>query len=338
MVRVIPRREPMLNANDYQPPRLLRNPHLQSVLGSSSLRRRRGLRALAASGATTSELILDGGHGARLQAWHSRAPGGEPRGTALLLHGWQGSAESGYMRLAAARLLAGGLDVVRLNFRDHGDTHHLNEGLFHSNRLDEVVHAVADLVRRLRVADLAVAGYSLGGNHALRLGLRAPAAGLPLRHVAAVCPLVDPAATMDSMERAPQIYDWYFRRKWRTSLLRKRALFPEQHRYDDATLALDMRGLTAFLAARYAGFERVEDYFDSYSIAGDRLRALEVPASILMAEDDPVIPYDHFRHWRLPDRTVLEVARWGGHCAFVESLSGDGFAERWVAERLGGAL
>jgi len=328
----------MLTASDYQPPRLLRNPHLQSVLGSSSLRRRRGLRALAASGAVTTEYILDGGNGARLQGWHSHVHGHESRGTALLLHGWEGSAESGYMRLTAARLLADGLDVFRLNFRDHGDTHHLNEGLFHSNRLDEVVHAVADMVRRLRVRDLVVAGYSLGGNHALRLGLRASVAGLPLRRIAAVCPLVDPATTMTSMEHAPQIYDWYFRRKWRSSLLRKRALFPEQHRYDDATLALDMRGLTAWLAERYAGFERVEDYFDSYSIAGDRLAALDVPASILMAEDDPVIPIDDFRNWRLPARAELEVARWGGHCAFVENLSGDGFAERWVAERLGAAL
>jgi predicted alpha/beta-fold hydrolase len=328
----------MLTASDYQPPRLLRNPHLQSVLGSSGLRRRRGLHALAASGATTTEHILDGGNGVRLQGWHSRVHGHEPRGMALLLHGWEGSAESGYMRLTAARLLADGLDVFRLNFRDHGDTHHLNEGLFHSNRLDELVHAAADMVRRLRVRDLVVAGYSLGGNHALRLGLRAAVAGLPLRRIAAVCPLVDPATTMASMERAPQIYDWYFRRKWRSSLLRKRALFPEQHRYDDATLALDMRGLTAWLAERYAGFERVEDYFDSYSIAGERLAALDVPASILMAEDDPVIPFDDFRNWRLPAQAELEVARWGGHCAFVENLSGDGFAERWVAERLGSAL
>ena len=328
----------MLSAADYQPPRLLRNPHLQSVLGSSGLRRRRGLRALAASGATTTEHILDGGNGARLQGWHSHIPGREPLGTALLLHGWEGSAESGYMRLTAARLLGDGMDVFRLNFRDHGDTHHLNEGLFHSNRLDEVVHAVADMVRRLRVRDLVVAGYSLGGNFALRVGLRAGVAGLPLRRIAAVCPLVDPATTMASMERAPQIYDWYFRRKWRTSLLRKRALFPEQHLYDDATLALDMRSLTAWLAQRYAGFGRVEDYFDSYSIAGDRLATLGVPASILMAEDDPVIPFDDFHRWRLPATAELEVARWGGHCAFVENLYGDGFAERWVAERLRAAL
>jgi predicted alpha/beta-fold hydrolase len=328
----------MLNADDYRPPRLLRNPHLQSVLGSSGLRRRRGLRALAASGAATRELILDGGNGARLQGWHSAVPGREPTGIALLLHGWEGSAESGYMRLTAARLLGEGMDVFRLNFRDHGDTHHLNEGLFHSNRLDEVVHAAADMVRQLRVRDLVVAGYSLGGNFALRVGLRAEVAGLPLRHIAAVCPLVDPATTMSRMESAPQIYDWYFRRKWRTSLLRKRALFPEQHLYDDATLALDMRSLTAWLAERYAGFGRVEDYFDSYSIAGDRLAALQVPASILMAQDDPVIPFDDFQQWRLPAGVGLEVARWGGHCAFMESLSGDGFAERWVAERLRAAL
>ncbi|WP_028920176.1 YheT family hydrolase [Pseudoxanthomonas suwonensis] len=328
----------MLKATDYQPPRLLRNPHLQSVLGSSGLRQRRGLRALSAVGATTSEYILDGGNGARLQGWHSTVPGRRPRGTALLLHGWEGSAESGYMRLTAARLLADGLDVFRLNFRDHGDTHHLNEELFHSNRIGEVVHAAAEMVCRLQVRDLVVAGFSLGGNHALRLGLRAADAGLPLRRIAVVCPLVDPAATMDSMERAPQFYDWYFRRKWRSSLVRKRELFPERFGYDDATLAMDMRGLIGWLARQHAGFGTVEEYFESYSIAGDRLRGLGVPASILMAEDDPVIPVAHFRNWRLPATVELELARWGGHCAFVENLAGDGFAERWVADRLGAAL
>lgn len=328
----------MLTAADFQPPRLLRNPHVQSVLGSSALRRHRGLRALAASGAQTRELILDGGNGVRLQGWHSRVPGVQPRGTALLLHGWEGSAESGYMRMAAARLLGCGLEVFRLNFRDHGGTHHLNEDLFHSNRLDEVVHAAADMVARLRVRDLVVAGYSLGGNFALRLGLRAAVAGLPLRHIAAVCPLVDPARTMDHMERAPQIYDWYFRRKWRSSLLRKRELFPDRYGYDDATLRLDMRGLMGWLAQRHAGFGSVEAYFDSYSIAGQRLAALDVPADILMSRDDPVIPIDHFQDWQLPACARLEVASWGGHCAFLESLNGDGFAERWVAERLCAAL
>ncbi|MFC6840430.1 YheT family hydrolase [Xanthomonas theicola] len=323
-----------MNAADYLPPRWLRNPHLQSVLGSSALRLRRGEQLLAASGATTTSHILDGGDGVRLQGWLSIPAGAAPHGTVLLLHGWEGSADSSYMRLTAAQLLARGYQVFRLNFRDHGGTHHLNVDLFHSERLDEVVNAAGDLWRRFPAPALLAAGYSLGGNFALRLALRAPAAGLPLHRVAAVCPLLDPATTMQRIENGPQFYDWYFRRKWRESLLRKRELFPERHGYDDATLALDMRELMAWLAKRHAGFASLEDYFDSYSIAGERLLGLRVPADILIAEDDPVIPLDDFRRWRLPPPARLEVTRWGGHCGFIENARGDGFAERWVAERL----
>jgi predicted alpha/beta-fold hydrolase len=98
------------------------------------------------------------------------------------------------MRMTAARLLESGFEVVRLNFRDHGDTHHLNEEIFHSNRLDEVVNAAVDVAHRFPHRRFVAAGYSLGGNFVLRLALRAPEAGLPLARVAAVCPVLDPSA------------------------------------------------------------------------------------------------------------------------------------------------
>ena len=330
----------MLTVADYRPPRWLRNAHLQSALGSSPLRRRHGERALAAAGATTHVHLVDGGNGVRLQGLHSVVPGAPSRGLALLLHGWEGSAESSYMRLTAARLLDAGFEVFRLNFRDHGDTHHLNTELFHSNRIDEVVHAARDVARRFLRDDggtpqpLVAAGYSLGGNFALRMALRAPAAGLPLTRVAAVCPVLDPALTMQQMERGMPLYMRYFERKWRGSLQRKRALFPEHHGFDDATLKLRMRDLTQWLVERHTEFGTLDAYFDGYSIAGDRLAALQVPADILMSEDDPVIPVAEFRALRLPDSARLEVARWGGHCGFLENPRLDGYAERWVAERL----
>ena len=118
------------------------------MLSSSRMRLQRGLLLLAATGAVSEELILDGGDGVRLQGWHSHIEGREPKGMALLLHGWEGSAESSYMRMAAARMLEQGFDVVRLNFRDHGNTHHLNPGIFHSNLIDEVVHAAGDIAQR----------------------------------------------------------------------------------------------------------------------------------------------------------------------------------------------
>lgn len=324
----------MFTASDYRPPRWLRNAHVQSALGTSALRRRHGERELLATGAATTAHVIDGGDGVRLHGLHSFIPGRPARGLALLLHGWEGSAESSYMRLTAAQLLQRGFEVFRLNFRDHGDTHHLNEGIFHSNRIDEIVRAACDVAQRFARRPLVVAGYSLGGNFALRLALRAPAAGLALAHVAAVCPVLDPARTMDAMEQGMPLYMWYFERKWRGSLARKRELFPQLHSIDNQVLGLRMRPLTQWMVERHTDFGTLERYFDGYSIAGNRLAALSAPASILMAEDDPVIPVDGFRQIQLPANARLEIAPWGGHCGFLENARLEGFAERWVAEQL----
>src|SRR5690606_19727133 len=246
------------------------------------------------TGAQTRQVEVDGGDGVRLMGLHTTRPGMAPRGMALLLHGWEGSAESAYVCLAAAGFLARGWDVFRLNFRDHGGTHHLNPDIFHSARIDEVVHAALDVARRMPRPRLVAAGHSLGGNFALRLALRAPAAGLPLAAVAAVCPVLDPARTMESMERGLPLYMHYFERSWRRSLVRKRALFPDRVGFDDAVLRLRMRELTEWLVLRHTDFGSLDGYFDRYAIAGERLAGLRLPASILTAADDPVIPVDDF--------------------------------------------
>jgi len=330
---------PPAESRPYSPPWWLRSPHLQTMLGSSPWRRRRGAALLAATGAVSSTHLIDGGEGVRLQGVHSVVPGVEPRGLALLLHGWEGSADSSYMRLTAAQLLNRGFEVFRLNFRDHGDSHHLNEALFHSNRIDEVVHAARDVARRMQPpgTPLVAAGYSLGGNFALRLALRAPAAGLALARVAAVCPVLDPAQTMLKMERGWRVYLRYFEKKWRDSLLRKRALFPQKHDFDDRTLKLHMRELTEWLVQRHTDFGSIDAYFDGYSIAGNRLAGLQVPADILMAADDPVIPLAEFHALALPAHAHLQITARGGHCGFLLNAHLDGFGEQWVAEHLAAA-
>ena len=247
------------------------------------------------------------------------------------------------MRLAAARLLQRGYATFRLNFRDHGDSHHLNEAIFHSARIDEVVNASLDAVRRLwpqagPERPVVAAGYSLGGNFALRLALRAPAAGLPLARVAAVCPVLDPAATMLAMETGWRFYLHHFERKWRGSLQRKRALFPRLHDFDDSTLRLGMRDLTRWLVERHTDFGTLENYFDGYSIAGDRLSQLGMPAHILTSIDDPVIPVDGFHALALPPGAHLEIAPQGGHCGFLLGAGLDGYAEAWIADRLLGTV
>lgn len=323
----------MILTSPYRPPAWLRNPHLQSALSSGPLRRWHGQRRLAAAGAEHREHLLELPGGVRLHGVHSRRPE-PPHGLVLLLHGWEGSVESSYLLHAAAELLEAGFAVFRLHFRDHGGTHHLNPGMFHSCRLEEVVQAALWVAERHPDLPLSVAGFSLGGNFALRLAREAPAHGLPLVHAAAVCPVLDPAAGMDALEQAPGLYAWYFLRKWRVSLRRKRALFPEHCAVDPRVLGLGLRELTRWLVERHTDFGSLERYFDGYRIAGDRLAAVQVPLSVLTAADDPVIPIESFRQWRLPPKAWLEIADHGGHCAFLEDAGRRGYAERWLRLRL----
>ncbi|HET9048877.1 MAG TPA: alpha/beta fold hydrolase [Chiayiivirga sp.] len=319
----------------FQPPRGLRNPHLQSVLATSALRRIAARRVAQHLCERAEEFILDGDNGVRLQGFLSRqSHHAEARGLVVLLHGWEGRVDSNYVLYTGARLLDAGFDVFRLHFRDHGDTHALNPDLFHSCRIGEVVAAIADLAQRVAHHRLLVAGYSLGGNFALRVALAAPGVGLNLSHVAAVCPVVSPRAGLDAIEAAPWFYERYFVAKWGRSLRRKQALFPEHFQFDHGELHSGLRELTRVLVERYTDFATLEAYLDGYSIAGDRLAALAVPASILTAADDPIIPVADFHRLQLPAHVDVEVAEHGGHCGFIRDYRLHGFAEDWITARM----
>lgn len=321
----------------FAPSGLLRNPHLQSVLASSGLRRALALRRRARLEGGAQPHLLDCGGDVRLLGYHTAQQAlPEPRGLAVLLHGWEGSVQSTYLVHTGARLLEEGFDVFRLNMRDHGDTHHLNPELFHSCRIDEVVGAMRAISELFPTRPLAVAGYSLGGNFALRVALRAPSAGVPLAHAVAVCPVISPAAGLQAIENAPWFYQFYFLRKWRRSLQRKAELFPQQYdfsRWDDHA---GLRELTARMVEQYTDFGDLERYLDGYSIAGDRLASMEVRASILTAADDPIIPVDDFRALKLPSTVRLEIAPFGGHCGFLRSLGGRTYAEDFIAAAIAG--
>ncbi len=319
----------------FNPSWWLRNPHVQSVLASSGLRRWlfRSQRTALETGAT--EHILDCGDGVRLQGFYSRQSRlAAPRALAVLLHGWEGSVQSSYILHTGGRLLAEGCDVFRLNFRDHGETHHLNQDMFHSCRIGEVVGAVKQVAERFPQRPLLIGGFSLGGNFALRVALRAAAAGIPLRWVFAVCPVISPRAGLASIENAPWFYEYYFMRKWRGSLKRKQAKFPQRELFSKTELRTGMRELTRRMVERHTDFGTLENYLDGYSIAGDALAELRVPATIVTAADDPVIPVADFRALKLAPSTQLTIAEHGGHCGFIGGMGLRSWAEDFIVDQM----
>ena len=317
---------------DFAPPRGLDNPHLQSILASHRVRRWLRRDAIGGLQQRAQHILLDCGNGVRLQGWYNAAPSSPARGTVVLLHGWEGSALSSYLCNTAVALQNAGFATFRLEFRDHGAGQHLNEGLFHSCLIDEVVGAVREVGQRWPDTPLLLSGFSLGGNFALRVALRAPGAGIALTQAVAVCPVIDPAAGLAAMERAPWFYQQYFLLKWRRSLRAKQLAFPDRYDFGPWMKGLGMRAMTQALIVRYSEFESLEQYLDGYCLAHDRLAALEVPTAILTSEDDPIIPVEDFRRLSLSDSTRLYIVRHGGHCGFLEDWRLNSWAERFVVD------
>lgn len=318
----------MLQANQFKPPFYLRNPHLQTVLNSLGPRR---LRArLVSRRLDTQNLTLEAEDGTRLIGELDRAAdsGGK---LVVLLHGWEGSSRSCYMYTTAAQLLHRGLDVLRLNLRDHGDSHHLNRELFNSTRSPEVASALLRFVAQHGYDRVVVGGFSLGGSFALRIAADR-GQEMNLRAAFGVSPPIDPARAMDALNRGPRTYEQYFFAKWRDSLQRKLDHFPEYDYADELAAANTLDDLNRIFIPRFTVYETVDDYFAAYALVGDRLAKLQIPAHLIASEDDPIIPVADIERIDPIENLHIETHRHGGHCGFIENLAAKSWVERRIAE------
>jgi len=326
--------------NSFRPRRWLRGRHFQTILPSLPLRRARVQRRAQPLLATSVELLLDCGDGVTLQAFHASpaSRGREPgKRLAVLLHGWEGSADSQYLLSLAQTLFDADFEVVRLNLRDHGATHHLNRELFHSCRLPEVVGAMRALAGKFPDRPMVLAGFSLGGNFMLRVAAHAEARHLPIERVLAISPVLDPAATLGTLERGLSIYHTYFVRKWSRSLMKKQLAWPDHYDFNELLRVGSLREMTRQLVLSHTEYPTMDDYLAGYAITGKRLTTLAAPATVFTALDDPIIESaDLARLARVSQLDIVTTAH-GGHCGFIESMGDsswiDAQAKRLVAGR-----
>ena len=312
-------------------PRYLRNAHLQTVLNSQGPRKWRARRILHRL--QSESLVLVASDGTRLLAELDRADVVGSTALVVLLHGWEGSSRSSYLVTTAAALLAQGFDVLRVNLRDHGDSHHLNRELFNSTRSPEVASALQGFVDEHEYRKLFLVGFSLGGSFALRVAADA-GEELGVSGCVAVCPPVDPAHAMDALNRGFFVYEKYFFRRWHESLRRKLDCFPELDYADDLARARSLDDLNRLLIPAHTIYERVEDYFAAYALVGERLSTLSSPTYLVATQDDPIIPVADLERIAPSGNLNIEIYQDGGHCGFVEDLAGHSWIERHILQIL----
>jgi len=312
----------------FKPPKLLSGPHIQSLIASSQLRKNAIYRAKPEVLARSRIEVLDLGEDDKLQIHRSDHPQAKAR--VMLFHGWEGSVDSTYLLDAARHLYDNGYSVIRLNFRDHGQTHNLSRGIFHSCRLPEVVAAYDHVAAENQQLPMFLAGFSLGGNFTLRV---ARDCQYTPDHSVAVSPVITPFNVMRSIESAPWFYQVYFSRKWRKSLRAKQALYPELYDFEPLIKQSSLGKMTEDLVENYTEFDRVLDYLDAYAVHDGRLLALTGSATILTAKDDPVIPIGDFDGLQLGAQTKLMITDHGGHCGFIDRLQSTSWVSAFLVDQ-----
>lgn len=267
---------------------------------------------------------------------HFHAEQSGNRLTLLLVHGLEGSSESNYIVGTANKAFAAGMHVVRMNIRNCGGTERLSRTLYHSGLSEDVGAIATALAEDEHVGQVAIAGFSLGGNQVLKLagewGEQVPSY---VSAVAAVSPAMDLSASCDLLHRrGNRIYEWQFLRSLKRRVKIKNKVYREEGGRGGQIAELaslrSMRDFDDRVTAPAFGFAGAADYYARAS-ASPLLGRIRVPTLLIYAMDDPficVLPETSARMRTNPSITLRECDH-GGHCGFLGPRG-----QRWAEERI----
>jgi uncharacterized protein len=298
---------------DFRPHRRLRNAHLMTMAAAFWPRKFPRLPA-----ASSRLFEVEPGTQVRGDCHWQREPRAHP--ALVLLHGLEGSSDSGYMRGCAEMAFAAGFSVVRMNQRNCGGTEHLTPTLYHSGRSGDLRAVLAELIERDGLREIFFAGWSMGGNLVLKmageLGAEAPG---ELRGVAAVNPCFDLAACVNALGAARNlVYSRHFVRKLKGRMRRKARMFGGIYSLEALARVHTVRDFDELITARHCGFAGADDYY-ARSSAMQVLGEIRVPTLIVTAQDDPFVPFSTFSCEALTKNSFIQLLapEHGGHCGFI---------------------
>jgi uncharacterized protein len=325
--------------SDFVPRRFLRNGHLQTLAGNF-LPRKWSLPDPEPMQVQVEGPIGEYGPSYVLCDCHWQAPEvRSERLTVVIVHGLEGSSNSQYVLGNTTRALAAGLNVVRMNMRSCGQTDHMSPTIYHSGLSGDVAAVVSTLIEAQGLGQIALVGYSMGGNLVLKYAGEVAQNPPPqLKAAVGISPLMDLAPSSAALHKLQnRIYEQHFLRSMLARVRRKIELYPGLYSGENLEKIRSMRLFDEHIVARYGNFRNADDYYAgvaSSRFAGD----FTVPTLIVHSLDDPFIvmlPETRSGLIGNPHVTYIET-RHGGHCAFLSpARSDDGY---WAEKTLLGFL
>ena len=246
-------------------------------------------------------------------------PESEPRGELILIHGLEGSSQAGYARSMAHAALGAGYIAHRLNLRSCGGTESLALSNYHSGQTSDLLYVIRE---RKRASGLPVylAGFSLGGNIALKLAGELGDAGREL--LAGVCAISTPIDLAASATAVGERRNFLYQRRFLIALKQRIRLrntqAPHLYTLEHLAKSSSVYEFDDYYTARLFGFGTAGNYYRTQS-SNQFLEEIRVPTLVVTAKDDPLVPfqaYDHPAFARNPHLRLV-APDYGGHLGFI---------------------
>jgi uncharacterized protein len=309
----------------FRPLPLLGNPHVQTLLGYF-------WEGTVAPGATR-EVVVPLPDGDRIVLHDSLPPGWQRGGPmALLVHGLGGSHRSGPVRRVAGLLWRRGVRAVRIDLRGSGRGAGFSRRLYNAACSSDVRAALMEMHAWDTSAPIALVGFSLGGNIALKLAGEAAAQPVSgLQSVAAVAPPVDleRCAALISA-RWNRFYEMHFVQALvgQVRALERRRSDLRRTRFPSP---LSLRRFDDLYTAPLGGYADALDYYRRASSL-PLIPAIRIPTLILTARDDPFIAVEPIEKLAAVSYLTVRIFERGGHLGFLGPDGAGGI--RWAERRL----
>jgi predicted alpha/beta-fold hydrolase len=278
---------------------------------------------------------------------HSQTPELEPIAHLILVHGLEGSSAAGYARSLARAALEAGCATHRFNMRSCGGTEHLSgRTLYHSGQTSDLL-AVVEQIRQEqspRRAPVFLAGFSLGGNVVLKLagelGAAASEAGCPpVAGVMAISTPIDLAACVRELDKPSNlIYARRFVARLKERIRAKERLNPGLFDLSALDMVRNIYDFDDRITAPAFGFGSADNYYATQS-SNRFLDCIRIPALVVQAKDDPMVPFAIFDHPAFSANPCLRllVVEHGGHLGFISKTRPRFWLDRvlvnWIVER-----
>jgi uncharacterized protein len=242
----------------------------------------------------------------------------------VVVHGLEGSADSGYARGIAELGFSRGYSVIRINQRNCGGGEALTPTLYNSGMSSDY-RAVCEQLIQGGLSQIFFVGYSMGGNLVLKMGGEyGSSAPKELRGICAVCPALDLAACADALERWDNhFYERHFVANLMRRYRKKARSLPQRYKGRLARRVGSVRQFDDVITAPNFGYRDAADYYEHAS-AKCVLKDLNVPTLVITSKDDPFVPYSSILAAGVEESPAITLVapHRGGHCGFISKQGG----------------